>query len=190
MATSLIIGLVAVALAMLIQRLMLRGAKKRIRNVELIFRFHKFRDQLQDLAVSGEIDPRSARYAILIGLCNFAIRNGGRTRFRDLIPLIESVNTPELTRLLQTEPRLEWESMPEQEREVVGGIFVEFIKVMVLNDLLLTVWFFIHSTAHTSGQRLLSILSQVLAKIIGGFSPTRGQVMSFVSTAYPAASEV
>lgn len=90
---AILAALAACALAFLLERLMLANHARRLKASEQAFRFHAIRDELQLLALRGELSTNSRVYEFLLWTANVAIHNAGVFKIRDMIAIAHQVRT-------------------------------------------------------------------------------------------------
>jgi len=127
--TAWIAALVAVALAAGIQGAMLAHRARLLKARQQAFHFHAIRDELQYLALKGEVDPHCELYEFLMFTSNLAIRNAGIFRLRDLIRLARTVKQEIPDRFVGM-----IESQPESLQRLAGQTFVALTQMLIAND--------------------------------------------------------
>jgi hypothetical protein len=70
---------------------MLRPHARALNAREQAFRFHAIRDELQWLALRGEVRPHVALYGLLLWTANLAIRNAGTMRLHDVLVMARAI---------------------------------------------------------------------------------------------------
>jgi hypothetical protein len=129
--TSIVVGLVALALAVLIQRLVLVRRARGLKAREQAFRFHAIRDELQALALKGVVDQDDSVYRFVMWTTNLYIRNAGVIKLRDILRIARAVDS-EVTG--GTKLMYEVKRAPEPLQRLVGDTFTALVETLVAND--------------------------------------------------------
>lgn len=183
---SLVVGITLVAMGLFAHAMLLRGVSRRVKAAERRFQFHGFRDKLQDLALAGVLTPSSASYRTMMWVCNFGIRNASVMRARDVPKILSSLDFSLLSGLVANRPEDAWNEVLPQVKELGTDIGIAFIKVMVLNDLFMTIWFGLRVYAAETGRDIASKLARALRRAIETVSPRRGRVIDHLDEYYSA----
>ena len=117
------------AVAALIQRFVLRGWSARIHKTEQAHRFHAIRDELQVLEMNGKISSDSITYVMLLNMSNFAIKNAGTMRLRDVLDFTPSPKEERITNVIQ-----DVHMHDEDVQKLAGNFFRAFGVMIVSND--------------------------------------------------------
>lgn len=129
--SAVLVGLVALALAVVLQRLLLVGQARQLTARQQAYRFHAIRDELQSLAISGQAQPDSDLYRFLMWTANLAIRNAGTMKLRDIVSLARAVDK-------ETRPYRPFEEMirssPKPLQHVAVETFESLTAMLVAND--------------------------------------------------------
>lgn len=128
--TSLLVGLVALALAVLVQSLALRSRARSLRIQEQAFRFHAIRDELQLLALRGDVAQSGELYQILMWTSNLAIHNAGEARLRDMVRLARVVDP----RMAVVQELLDMKRHPKALQKLAAETFNALTMMLIVND--------------------------------------------------------
>lgn len=91
MMTSVLVAFVSAISLLAITSLILSKQRKNLRRVEQAFAFHRLRDELQQLAIEGQIPTESETFRVLMMLLNLSIKNAGVLKLRNVLKLVKSV---------------------------------------------------------------------------------------------------
>lgn len=90
---GLFVALGSLGLVVIGERIYFSGMEQRLKAKEQAFKFHALRDDLQLLVANGQVEPSALTYTCLMGLLNFAIRNAGVMKLRDILALSRKIQT-------------------------------------------------------------------------------------------------
>lgn len=131
--TSILVAVVALAIAVAIQRLVLAPRGRVLRAHEQAFRFHTIRDELQTLALKGVVRQDDPVYSFVMWTTNLCIRNAGVIRLRDTLSTARTVDSKvqgeSFNRFLRDVKR-----KPEPLQQLVGQTFIALAEMLVAND--------------------------------------------------------
>lgn len=133
--TGLMVGLVALAVAVMIQRLILRSRARTLVAREQAFRFHAIRDELQLLALRGDVEQQSGPYEFLMWTTNLAIRNAGTMKLRDVVRIVRAIDF-KMAELPTRQLENELASSPKPLQRLAADTFEALTKMLVANDTL------------------------------------------------------
>lgn len=153
---AIIVALTLVAIALTFERLYLRWQRKRLRVTEQSFTFHKLRDELQLLAVDGQIEVDSHLYGFLSVMLNLGIRNAGTLRASQVVQMAKT-RTHEFDDDSNDSLVRHVKMYNPQVQHFVGKCFYEFSRMLVLNDPLYSTWRFL-------SEGVKSFIRQTLAR--------------------------
>ncbi|MDZ7780348.1 MAG: hypothetical protein U5R14_10515 [Gemmatimonadota bacterium] len=168
--TSVIVALIALALALSLQRLALRHTAKNLSIREKAFRFHAIRDRLQSMAVDGELAPDSKVYEFLMFAVNVGIRNSGKLRMRDMLTMTSQLENRTISN--DDDVLQEVAGSSPAVKTLTGETFLAFVDMIVANDRLVAMGsFLLFSTKHFArkavrlGDHLLGYVAPERAEI-------------------------
>ena len=130
--TSIMVGLAALALALLVQRLVLERRARVLKAREQAFKFHAIRDELQRLALKGVVSQSHDVYQFVMWTTNLSIRNAGVMKLRDTLRIARTVNSEMSERGRKF--LLDVKRAPEPLQRLVGDTFKALAETLVAND--------------------------------------------------------
>jgi hypothetical protein len=133
---AILAALVACALAFLIERVMLQKHARRLKASEQAFRFHAIRDELQLLAMHGEVRTDSRVYQFLLWTANVAIHNAGVFKIRDMIAIAHQVRTRMEVVAASRSFDEAVKAEPKAVQHITGETFDALAAMLVANDAL------------------------------------------------------
>jgi len=136
--TAIMVGLISLALAVLLQRLMLERRARRLKACEQAFKFHAIRDELQLLALKKAVQQDNEVYDFILWTANLCIRNAGVIKLRDTLRVARIVHSklnPEMTGR-QRELLKAVKSAPPELQHLAGETFKALAEILVANDAL------------------------------------------------------
>lgn len=173
-----ILGLATSAVGLLFARLILNHHARLLRANEQAYRFHAIRDQLQLLAVDGEVDQQSEIYQFLIWVTNLAIRNAGTMKLRDVLQIARNVEQ----RLQGAPPRLFEEALRKESRplqEVASATFDALAQMLLANDWLVRSWMRCTFVLRGARERFLHPLLMAVRAFADRFLPDRASAVDY-----------
>lgn len=130
---GLLIGLASLAFAVCIQRVFLGNLNAKLRAKEQAFKFHALRDEVQRAVAEGRLDRSSLTYNFLIRMLNFAIRNAGVMKLREILEISEkvksSVETSQFSRIAADVQKHDAEV-----QQITQKFFFAFAHMLIAND--------------------------------------------------------
>lgn len=132
-----VFALAALSVAVLIQRLWLIGRRSRLRGQEQAYALHSLRDELQLLAIDGQIKADSPMYAVLIQCLNVGIKNAGKMRLREALQLAKRLEHRAVPSDLQQFVS-EVQRQDQRVQNLVGKLLLTFAWMLVSNDWLVS----------------------------------------------------
>ena len=128
--TAIVAGMFFLAVAMVIQRVAVWRQERRAIAREQAFRFHALRDELQEMAVRGDVVSNDRSYLVLMSILNLCIRNAGAFRLRDLVQLARRVDD----RVESTTVSSSLRSAPESVQDLTERTIHTVGQMLVQND--------------------------------------------------------
>lgn len=178
MTNSLLAGLAGVSIALVVQRLALRKHKKSARSTLQAFQFHDARDRLQELAISGAIEPDSPTYRFLWMAINLAIKNAGAMRLRDVMRVASEVDREAREQYQQLVEDLE--DQPESVRDLYVSVMHTLTETLIANDVLVRLGYRVGMTVGhlTGGMRQLgATVLRLMDRVAEVVAPARTEAV-------------
>jgi len=177
---GLIFGLVVLSIAVTCERGVLARNATRHRIDEQAFRFHGLRDRLQTFVAEGRLAPTSLTCDFLMRMINFAIRNAGVIRLRDLVEMASDVEKE------VKETRFEAICADIQQhdsdvQQLAAEFFLTFTSVLVSNDWLVRAGFAMKMYVAGSWDLLQPIMKGLdgfAQGCLGVINPTRAEAVA------------
>lgn len=172
---GILVGLSSLVVALSVQRIFLEKYGSRLRSKEQAFQFHALRDDLQLLVAEGSLSTSSLTCDFLMRMLNFAIRNAGVIRLREIVDLSERIrrgaaNTP--FSAIDADIR----KHDARVQELAQRFFETFAVMLVSNDWL--VWSGVRvlntvRTSWTAARPLVRAINRIMTTILSLVSPVR-----------------
>jgi hypothetical protein len=160
MILSVLVGLVVISLVVTVERAILSGWDDKLRAAEYCYRFHRLRDELQMMVIQRKLETSSLTYNFLMQSLNFAIRNAGTMKLREILEIANKVKE----RVEAAHFDAICEDIAKHDTHVsdlAGHVFSTISEILIANDRLVCIGVAVYRTIKKS----MSFISPILRAV-------------------------
>lgn len=172
-------GLACICAAVATWGILLRPRARKIAAADQAFRLHSLRDELQILVAEGRLEPSSPTHDFLMTMLNFAIRNAGSVKLREVLQIARNVKD-HIGKTQFEDLLADVERHDGAVQELFQRFFLTFGNMLVSNDWIVRTGVRTVSAISTSWRAFgpaVRALDKGASIFVGLLTPTKGQAV-------------